>query len=462
VEIKQYYLGCLSHASYLISDQKSKTAVVVDPQRDVDQYVRDAEKMGVKISDVVLTHFHADFVAGHLELQEKTGAQIHLGSKAKPEYAFKPTEEGDVLSFGDTRLEFLETPGHTPEGLSVVAYDLAKDPNKPIAVLTGDTLFAGDVGRPDLAVSTGHAPDALASQLYDSLHQKLLKLPDDTVVYPAHGPGSSCGSAGLKDTESTIGAEKQSNPMLQHKDRESFVQALTKELPAAPAYFAHSAEMNQIERPTLDEQLVEQVKPLKLSVLEELKAQGGTVLDVRSPDDYSARHYRGSLQVGLDGRFAEWAGSLADLTRPIAVIAPPGRETEAVIRLNRVGFEQVVGFLDGGTAALSERPDLQATQPRILSADLAKALQSDSPPYVLDVRTKGEFAKGHLEGAVNIPLNELPNRRDELPSDRQVVVHCQSGYRSAIAASVIGPSEQLLELKGGYADWVKSGHPVVR
>ena len=220
MEIKQYYLGCLSHASYMITDEKSRTAVVVDPQRDVDQYVRDAEAAGVRISDVVLTHFHADFVAGHLELQEKTGARINLGAKARPEYEFTPRQQGDSLTFGDTKLEFLETPGHTPEALSVLAYDLNRQPG-PLAVLTGDTLFVGDVGRPDLAVSAGHSPEKLAGGLFDSLHQKLLTLPDETTVYPAHGPGSLCGSAGLQGKVSTIGKESDLTQMssLQHTQR---------------------------------------------------------------------------------------------------------------------------------------------------------------------------------------------------------------------------------------------------
>lgn len=462
MEIKQYYLGCLSHASYLITDQKSKTAVVVDPQRDVDQYIRDAEAQGVRISDVILTHFHADFVAGHLELQERTGAKINLGSEARPEYEFQARREDESLIFGDTRLQFIETPGHTPEGLSVVAYDLAKDPNKPLAVLTGDTLFAGDVGRPDLAVSNGHAPEKLAGQLYDSLHQKLLTLPDETVVYPAHGPGSSCGSGGLQGKISTIGEERTHNKMLQYSDRSEFVQALTEHLPSAPAYFSHDATLNQIERPTLEEALKLQDRPLNRDQIGELVARGATVLDVRHPDEFVRGHYKDSINVGLDGRFAEWAGSLVDLKKPVVVVAPEGREHEALVRLNRVGFEQVAGYMQGGIQEVAAHPELQERQERVTAGQLAEMLKGPDAPVVIDVRTPAEFAKGHLEGARNIPLQEFPARAHEIPSEGAVAIHCQSGYRSSIAASLVGPRAGLLELQGGYLAWTEAGLPVSR
>lgn len=463
MQIKQYYLGCLSHASYLVVDERSKTAVVVDPQRDVDAYVKDAEAAGVRISDVVLTHFHADFVAGHLELQERTGAAISLGHQAKPEYAFRPRQDGDHLEFGDTRLEFLETPGHTPEALSLVAYDLSKDPKKPIAVLTGDTLFAGDVGRPDLAVATGHSSQELAGQLFDSLHSKLLTLPDETIVYPAHGPGSSCGGAGgLQGKSSTIGHERAQNPMLQYTEKSDFVQALTQNLPAAPAYFSHDAELNQMERLTLEEALKFQDKPLNRQQIAELVAQGATVLDVRSPDQFAEGHYKGSVNVGLDGRFAEWAASVVDLDKPVVVVAEPGREREALIRLNRVGFEHLAGTMDGGIALVADQPELLEKQPRVQATQLHQQMESPNPPLVIDVRTPAEFAKGHLPGALSIPLNELLERRDEIPEAGPVVIHCQSGYRSSIAASLVGPRPGLSELSGGYQSWTTEGLPVSR
>jgi len=462
MQIKQYYLGCLSHASYMITDERSKTAVVVDPQRDVDQYVRDAEAQGVRISDVILTHFHADFVAGHLELKERTGANINLGKNARPQYEFQARQEGENLIFGDTRLEFRETPGHTPEALSVVAYDLGKDPNRPLAVLTGDTLFAGDVGRPDLAVANGYAPEQLAGQLFDSLHQKLLTLPDETVVYPAHGPGSSCGSGGLQDKASTIGHERTHNRMLQYTQKSDFVQALTQNLPTAPAYFSHDAQMNQVERPTLEEALQLQDRPLGREQIASLISEGATVLDVRHPDEFVRSHYKGSINVGLDGRFAEWAGSLVDLKKPVVVVAPQGREHEALVRLNRVGFEQVAGYMRGGIQEIADHPELQESQERVTAQQLAQRLQSPQPPLVIDVRTPAEFAKGHLEGARNIPLRELPDRAHEIPQEGPVALHCQSGYRSSIAASLVGPREGLVELQGGYLAWTEAGLPVTR
>lgn len=447
----------------MIADQKSKKAVIVDPQRDVDQYVQDAKSQGLTISDVLLTHFHADFVAGHLELQERTGATIHLGSQAKPEYDFQPRREGDSMVFGDTKLQFLETPGHTPEAMSIVAYDLAKDPNKPLAVLTGDTLFAGDVGRPDLAVANGVASEYLAGQLYESLHQKLLKLPDETTVYPAHGPGSSCGTGGgLKGKVTTIGQERTHNPMLQIAHKQAFVDKLTHHLPAPPAYFSHDVQLNKIERPTLEETLLVQQRPLGLDEIASLVAQGATVLDVRHPDDFSAGHYQGSLNVGLDGRFAEWAGSIVDLNKPVVVVAPDGREHEALVRLNRVGFEMVAGYMQGGISQVANHPELQESQTRVSPEQLSQLLADSNPPVVIDVRTPTEFAKGHLEGARNIPLSELAARADEVPDQGPVAIHCQSGYRSSIAASLVGPREGLVELKGGFVAWAEAGLPVTK
>ena len=458
MEIKQYYLGCLSHASYMITDEKSRTAVIVDPQRDVDQYVRDAEAAGVHISDVVLTHFHADFVAGHLELQQKTGARINLGAKAHPDYEFTARHEGESLTFGDTRLEFLETPGHTPEAMSLLAFDLSKQ-QSPVAVLTGDTLFAGDVGRPDLAVASGHSPQELAGELFDSLHQKLLMLPDPTTVYPAHGPGSACGSGELQGRVSTIGKERRDNPMLQVHDKNQFIEKITSHLSAQPAYFAHDAELNQAHHPTLEEMLALQQNSLNLGQVTALEAAGARVLDVRSPDEFAAGHLKGSLNIGLQGRYAEWAGSLLPLDRPVVVVATPGKEHEALVRLNRVGFEQVAGFLQGGAEALADRPDLQASQPRVTAEQLAERLQQEPALTVIDVRTPGEFARGHLRGARNIPLNVLQERKDEIPSQGEVVIHCQSGYRSSIAASLVA-RPGLTELQGGYLAWTSAGLPV--
>lgn len=451
MNIKQYYLGCLSHASYMVSDEATRTAIVVDPQRDVDQYVKDAAAQGLTIKDVVLTHFHADFVAGHLELQKRTGARIHLGDEAKPGYAFVPQSEGSAIQYGTTRLEVLETPGHTPEAISLVAYDLAKS-DKPQAVLTGDTLFVGDVGRPDLAVASGHSSQELAGQLYDSLHEKLLRLPDETVVYPAHGPGSLCGSGGTSGKVSTIGRERAENPMLATASKEAFVEAVTANLPEIPAYFGHDADLNMKDRPSLEEVVAKANVARPLATV--LDAQ---VLDVRSPDEFSAGHLRGSLNVGLDGRFAQWAGSLLDPKAPVVVLANPGKELEAITRLGRVGFENVTGFVEGGYAAVAARPELVATQPRMTPQEVQAA-----DVNIVDVRSPEEYRKAHLAGSQHIPLGQLERRLDELPTGKPLLVHCQSGYRSSMATSLLAAHGiASTDMMGGIAAWQAAGLPVV-
>jgi len=441
MEIKQYYLGCLSHASYMVSDAETRTAVVVDPQRDVDQYVRDAQQQGLTIKEVVLTHFHADFAAGHLELQKRTGAGLSLGAQAQPQYPFIPRREGDEIKLGRGSLRILETPGHTPEAISLVAYE----GDQPKAVLTGDTLFVGDVGRPDLAVSQGHSKEELAGQLYHSLHDKLLQLPDEVVVYPAHGPGSLCGSSGLAGKVSTIGRERAENPMLAASDEASFVAAVTKDLPELPAYFNHDAQYNQQLHSDLSEVVAKGLNPLD-------DPGAAAVLDVRSPDDFAAGHRPGSLNVGIDGRFAQWAATLSDTNQPLVVVAPPGREAETLTRLGRVGLENVVGYLNS--------PDqLTQTGARIESSELAAQLDGPNPPAVLDVRTPQEYKKGHIAGSQHIPLNELSKRLEEVPGE--VVVHCQSGYRSSMAASLLRQHGVVAtDLVGGIAAWQAQGLPV--
>lgn len=441
MEIKQYYLGCLSHASYMVSDPETRTAVVVDPQRDVDQYLQDAERQGLTIKEVVLTHFHADFAAGHLELQKRTGAGLSLGARARPQYPFTPRREGDEIKLGRSSLRILETPGHTPEAISLVAYE----GDQPKAVLTGDTLFVGDVGRPDLAVSQGHTQEELAGQLYHSLHDKLLKLPDEVVVYPAHGPGSLCGSSGLAGKVSTIGRERVENPMLSAPDEPTFVAAVTQDLPELPAYFNHDAQYNQQLHADLSEVVAQGLKPLQ-------DPGSAAVLDVRSPDEFAAGHRPGSLNVGLDGRFAQWAASLVDSQQPLALVTAPGRETEALTRLGRVGLENVVGYLAGAE-------QLTQTGARIQPAELATQLQTQDPPAVLDVRTPQEYKQGHIAGSQHIPLSQLARRLDEVPE--QVVVHCQSGYRSSMAASLLRQHGVIAtDLAGGIAAWQAQGLPV--
>jgi glyoxylase-like metal-dependent hydrolase (beta-lactamase superfamily II)/rhodanese-related sulfurtransferase len=447
----------------MIGDEASRTAVIVDPQRDVDQYVRDAEAKGLSIREVVLTHFHADFVAGHLELQKRTGANISLGAQAQAAYPFTPRRDGDALTFGDTRLEVMETPGHTPEGICLLAYDTQADAEHPKAVFTGDTLFVGDVGRPDLMASQGHSATELAARLYDSLHDRILTLPDATTVYPAHGPGSLCGSGHTTDTSSTIGKERESNFALQPMSRDEFVEKLTRDLPELPAYFARDAAMNKAEHPTLDQVMTHEDQRLDLDRVVLLQNQGAQVLDVRDPDAFAAGHLTNSINIGLDGRFASWAGILLDASRPIVVLADPGRETEAITRLGRVGFDQVAGFVNGGIDAVQSRPELLATTARTTAEALSARLAEPDPPMVLDVRTPGEYARAHIEGSVNIPLGDLPAREGEVPRDRPIVVHCQSGYRSSMAVSLLQQSQAgcFTDLMGGIAAWQAAGLPTV-
>jgi glyoxylase-like metal-dependent hydrolase (beta-lactamase superfamily II)/rhodanese-related sulfurtransferase len=461
MNIQQYYLACLSHASYLITDEKTKTAAVVDPQRDVDRYLADAAAGGYTIKHVFLTHFHADFIAGHIELRDRAGATIHLGRRAEAEFACVKVGDGDIVEFGDVRLEILETPGHTPEGISIVVYDLAKSPSEPLAVLTGDTLFIGDVGRPDLLASIGVTADELADMLYDSITNKLVKLPDATLVYPAHGAGSMCGKSLSKETVSTIGEQKKFNYALQPMSREAFKAIVTADQPEAPDYFVHDAILNRQERASLDSSMKKTLVPLSLSEVLAQAKQGGQLLDVRDGIDFEGGHLRGALNVALSGKYATWAGSLLATDRPIIVIAEEGGEEEAVMRLGRIGLDNVAGYLAGGMSALASRDDLVERTARITAPALAEWLAGKRPdagtsPTVIDVRSAAEHAGGHIEGSLNIPLPHIEERLREIPSGRPVAVHCEGGYRSAIAASLLQRLgvAGVHDIVGGYKAWL--------
>jgi rhodanese-related sulfurtransferase/glyoxylase-like metal-dependent hydrolase (beta-lactamase superfamily II) len=456
--LQQYYLGCLAHASYMIADEHTGLAVVVDPQRDIEQYLNDAARQGWQIRYVFLTHFHADFLAGHLELRDRLGATICLGARAQADYAFQPFADGETLELGTVRLHILETPGHTPEGISILVYDLQKDTRNPYAVLTGDTLFIGDVGRPDLMGSIGVSADELAGMLYDSLHQKLLTLPDDTLVYPAHGAGSMCGKNLSTDTFSPLGVQRRYNYALQPMRKEEFIRLVTADQPEAPAYFAYDAMLNRREHETLDQTLAHELQPLSLEAVLRLQNSGAIVLDVRDPADYEGSHMAGSTNIGLGGSYATWAGTVLQREKPIVIIAEPGREAEAALRLGRIGFDYVAGYLEGGMQALATRADLVRRTERITAATLAEQLAEPAPPLVLDVRTPREWAAKHIAGSVNIPLNHLAERCSEIPPDRHIVVHCASGYRSAIAVSLLEQHgiTRLADLVGGFAAWEAS------
>ena len=451
VILKQYYLGCLAHASYLVGDADAGIAAVVDPKRDVDEYVADAEALGCRIEHVLLTHLHADFLAGHLELRDRVGARIYLGARAEAEYEFTPLADGQALELGRVRLVALETPGHSPESISILVYDLAADPDLPHAVLSGDTLFIGDVGRPDLRASLGWSAEQLGSMLYDSVTDKLLPLPDETLVYPAHGAGSLCGKHLSTDTVSTMGIQRRYNYALQPMSRDEFIRVVTADQPDSPAYFTYDAVLNAKERPTLDQALAEGLTPLSLADVVELASRGAQILDARSSADYEGAHLAGSVNIGLDGSYATWSGTLLDHERPIVIVAAPDRVVEATTRLGRIGFDNVAGYLEGGMLAAASRPELVERTERITAATLAEQLAEPGPPLVLDVRAEDEVAEVAIEGSVNIPLSRLLDRLDELPRDRPIVVHCSSGYRSSTAASILRRAgfEHVADLVGG-------------
>jgi hydroxyacylglutathione hydrolase len=453
--LKQFYLGCLAHASYLVADDRTGEAAVVDPQRDIDHYLQEAERLGLAIRHVLLTHFHADFIAGDRELQQETGAQIHLGAAADPEFAHHKLADGDDLRLGDARIRALATPGHTPESTSYLVFDDSVDAEHPHAVLTGDTLFIGDVGRPDLLGAVGHTADQLASMLYDSLHDKLLQLPDETLVYPAHGAGSMCGKNLSSETVSTIGKQRAFNYALQQMPREQFVAMLTDGQPKAPAYFLHDALLNRRERPTIDKVLADGMRRLTLPEAVAAAADGAQLIDVRRDFDVAEGTVQGALHVSLEGSFATWAGTLLDLEGPIVVLTDPDRAREAVTRLARVGFERVVGHVDDTALALQGNESLRQRTPQIDVSELPALLAGDSPPLVLDVRTPGEWDSSHISGALHIPLGELRERIGEVPTDRPVHVICRTSNRSASAVSLLRSHgiDRVTHVLGGMSRW---------
>ena len=461
--LKQYYLGCLAHASYLLGDEASSTAIIVDPQRDIHQYLADAEKLGLQIRHVFLSHFHADFVAGHLELRDRCGAAIHLGSRAQAEYAFAAMRDGDSLDFPGLRLQVLETPGHTIESISILVFDLQKDSAKPYAVLTGDTLFIGDVGRPDLRASLGWTANDLGSHLYDSLHNKLLKLPDETLVYPAHGSGSLCGKNLSSDTVSPLGVQRRMNYALQPMTKDEFIRLVTADQPDAPPYFTYDAILNTREHALLDRNLEVVLRPIELDEVLRMGDSGAQILDVRDAVEYAKGHLAGSLNIGLGGQYATWAGTVLDRAKPIVIIAEPGREKEAALRLGRIGFDHVTGYLQEGMEALAGRADLVWPTKRASAPEVAEELASVSPPLLLDVRTPREWAAKHVDGSVNVPLNHLQERIGEITRERGIAVHCAGGYRSSIAASILQQYgiTNLTEMAGGLAAWEAARLPVV-
>jgi len=460
MKFEQYYLECLSHASYLVGDETTGLAAVVDPRRDVADYVADAEAAGLRIAYVIETHFHADFLSGHLELAAATGAEIVFGAPAKPEFPARLVADGERISLGEVVLEFRATPGHTPESTSIVVWEHGDDP-QPWGVLTGDTLFIGDVGRPDLLASVGASADELGALLYDSLRDKLLTLPDGTRVWPAHGAGSACGKNLSTATTSTIGEQRRENYALQPMSRARFVDMVTEGQPAAPDYFVHDAILNRRSRELLDE-----ATPLAMTLeqVEAARARGAVVLDVRDATAFAAGHLKGSLNVGLDGRFAEYAGEVVDPGDEIVVVADRDPAAEAKIRLGRIGFDRVIGALHDVESVLTAHPDAARRSSRLTVGELASRMADTAGLQVVDVRNPGEVALGTIDGAVTIPLAALRRSVGELDLARPIVVHCAGGYRSSIAASWLraAGATDVSDMIGGYAAWTDRHQPAER
>ena len=429
---EQFYLECLSHASYLVGDTSTGTAVVVDPQRDIQQYLDRAQELGLTIAYVLETHFHADFLSGHLELANATGATICFGAEARPQFPARLLEDNERLVLGEVVIETRLTPGHTPESTSYVVYEHAGDA-VPYGVLTGDTLFIGDVGRPDLLVSVGKTADELAHLLFASIQNKLLTLPDPTRVYPAHGAGSACGKNLSTETMSTMGEQRRDNYALQYTDANAFVAAVTEGQPEAPGYFVYDAILNQKDRDTLDEHQ----EPVELSVTQliDKRDAGVQIIDTRESQYFAAGHLNGSVNVGLAGRYAEYAGSVINPDEDIVIITDAGLALEAKVRLARIGYDRVVGHFLADN--LADVPSEVGRASRLTASEFLDRQSSISTLQIIDVRGDGEFAINHLPQAINIPVSQLRKRLSEISPKTPTVVYCAGGYRSSIAASVL-------------------------
>jgi glyoxylase-like metal-dependent hydrolase (beta-lactamase superfamily II)/rhodanese-related sulfurtransferase len=453
----QHYLDCLSQASYLIGDETTGRAVVVDPRRDIDDYLDQAAEHGLHIERVIETHIHADFLSGHLELAAATGALISFGAGADVEFPIEPLRDGQRISLGNVTLEILATPGHTPESICIVVYEHADD-DIPYGVLTGDTLFVGDVGRPDLCVAAGLSADVLARTLYRSLQDKLLRLPDATRVFPAHGAGSACGKQLSSETSSTIGEQRQANYALQGGGVDQFVATVTQGQPIRPRYFEFDSQRNRQLRPLLDE------SPLPLLDIEDVRERaeaGAILLDTREPDDYASGHVIGAVNVSLQGRFAEWAGNVLAPDRDIVLVGDAARARESKIRLSRVGYDRIVGQLRDLADVFAQQPDLIEASSRLSAEQLAELRGLQPRLQLVDVRNPGETAQGTITGAREIPLSAFADSIESLDRTSPVAVYCASGYRSMVAASVLRASgfDDVSDVLGGFGAWQGAGLP---
>ncbi len=454
---EQFYLGCLAHASYLLGSEGE--AAIVDPQRDVDRYLEVADGHGLQIRYIFETHLHADFVSGHKELAARTGAQIYIGKQAGATFPHVDVRDGFELQFGKCRISVLETPGHTPESICVVVTDLERSAT-PWAVLTGDTLFIGDVGRPDL--SKTHTPQQLAAMLYDSLHGKLMKLPNDVVVYPAHGAGSLCGRNMRAERSSTIGTERLTNYALQISTREEFVRQLTSNLPSRPEYFAQDAEINRGGALSLAE--LPPLAPVPAGDLQAMMAKGVPAVDVRPPDEFAAGHVPGSINIGLSGQFASWAAALLGLnSRPVVIADTRERLDEARMRLARVGMEELAGYLQEGLSGWQDAGFPLAHLPQMTVHNLKDQL-NNRDLHLIDVRRPAEWESGHLQYAQLWPLDSFPEALPALPVPAPIAVHCKSGYRSVIACSLLmrAGHTNITNVIGGYDAWQAANLPSVK
>ncbi|HYO99767.1 MAG TPA: MBL fold metallo-hydrolase [Pyrinomonadaceae bacterium] len=456
---KQFYLGCLAHASYLIGSEGE--AAIVDPQRDIEQYIAECAAQGFKIKYVVETHLHADFVSGHCELAARTGAEIVFSRHANASFPHRAVRDGDELRVGRITLRFWETPGHTPESMSVLVIDPDVSP-EPQKVLTGDTLFIGDVGRPDLSGARGHTAEEMAATLYESLHGKLLKLDDAVEVFPAHGAGSMCGRNISKETSSTIGQQRKFNYALAPMPRDEFVRMMTTGMPAAPAYFSRDAEINRTGAGALE--TLPRPEALTPEAVRIETEQGALVLDVRAAADYGNGHIPNSLNIGLGGQFASWAGSLISPETALILVADSETKAEeALLRLARVGLENVKGVLRGGMEAWQKAGLPVATVPQISVAELRRRIEEGEDLQVVDVRRAGEYESGHVPRARLAPLSELrENALDWLDPQRPTAIVCAGGYRSSAATSLLESRgfRQLYNVTGGTSAYVEAGYPV--
>jgi glyoxylase-like metal-dependent hydrolase (beta-lactamase superfamily II)/rhodanese-related sulfurtransferase len=456
---KQFYLACLAHASYLIGSEDE--AVVVDPQRDVDEYIAEADAQQLTIKYIIETHLHADFVSGHHELAKRTGATIVFGSRAGVEFEHLSVNDGDEIKLGKLILRFIETPGHTPEGICLLVIDPSVS-DQPLKVLTGDTLFIGDVGRPDLAGGKGFTPQQMAELMYDSLHGKILKLPDETEVYPAHGAGSMCGKNMSNEKSSTIGEQRKFNYALKPMSKEEFVQMMTVDLPEAPAYFPKDAEINRSGARDLSE--LAPPKALTPADVELLSLSGHVLLDVRSAELFGAGHVAGSINIGLGGQFAMWAGSLIPMNTDLVLIAETNAQVdEAIVRLARVGIENVRGYLIADLDNWKHEGLKVETIAQLSVGELNERMK-DGTLQVLDVRRPAEYQSGHVPGAHHTPLSSIEKELTSLAlaKDQETAVICAGGYRSSAAASLLQQHgfTNLINITGGTNAWINAGLPV--